>query len=435
MVSNTHIGRKIKLIKQSNFIKFLFIVTMFIICRPLPASSYGLLAHEAIIDASWEKSLVPLLKQKYFGTTEEQLKAAHAYTYGGAIIADIGYYPFGSPLFSHLVHYVRSGDFVTALLEEAHTINEYAFALGALCHYEADSYGHPLGTNKVVPVLFPRLKKKYGNEVTYEQGHNQHTRAEFGFDVLETARGNYASNAYHDFIGFQVSDSVLERAFLKTYGIKLKSVFTSFPTAIAVFRFSVKVLIPELTKDAWKTRNSFITKLNPLATEKTYRYKFDKKNYRKEFTQPKVQSAFLELIIGLLPKVGPLSKFKPKVPDPESEKLFEQSFDAILTNYSATITKLHSKDVSLSNKDLDTGKETVIGEYKLADKVHYKLLMKLQRNKFADMVYELKKNFVAYYSNRDSSPDYSAHSRKGKKITRALEQMSTAPANTNVQSN
>jgi len=292
-----------------------------------------------------------------------------------------------------------------------------------LCHYDADSYGHPLGTNKAVPILFPRLRKKYGEEVTFDEGRNQHAQVEFGFDMLQTARGNYVSNAYHDFIGFQISDSVLGRAFLKTYGLKINAVFSSLPTAIAVFRFSVKIFIPELTRDAWKVKNSFITKLNPLATEKTYTYKFDKKNYRKEFTQPRVQSFLASFVLLVIPKVGPLKRFKPIVPNPESEKLFEQSFDTILIHYSGTMKRLHSKDVSFKNVDLDTGQETMQGEYPLCDIAYYKLLMKLKKNKFANVNEELKKNLIAYYNNSNAPSGYKNDSRKRRKIARALEQL------------
>jgi hypothetical protein len=398
---------------------------LFIICRPLPSSSFAVLAHEAIIDALWKPSLEPLLKKKYPGATEEELKKAHAFAYGGSIISDIGYYPLGSHEFSNLVHYVRSGDFVSALLEESQNVNEYAFALGVLCHYEADTYGHSLATNEAVAKLFPHLKEKYGKEVTFEEGKNQHARVEFGFDVLQTARGNYESNAYHDFIGFEVSDSVLERAFFKTYGIRLKSIFKSFPAAIAVFRFSVKTIIPELTRDAWKTKKSFITQANPLATEENYHYKMSKNNYRKEFTTPKVQSTLIEIVIGVLPKAGPLARFKPMIPSPECENLFLQSFDSILVHYAGTMKKLKSKDVSYANKDLDTGKETEMGEYKLADKAYYKLLKQIKRNKFADVDEGLKKNLDAFYGNRMASPVYGTNSRKGKKITLALEQLNT----------
>ena len=212
--------------------------------------AYSVLTHEAIVDAMWNISIKPLLKQKFPNATEEQLKKAHAYVYGGAVAPDMGYYPFGSKLFTNLVHYVRSGDFVIALLDEAETIDEYAFALGVMSHYNADNYGHPLGVNVSVPIIYPKVRKKYGDVVTYEQNKAAHVKTEFGFDVLQTARGNYAPEAYHDFIGFEISKPVLERAFLKTYGLTLDDVFHNFSLAVGTFRWTVKDMFPTITKTA-----------------------------------------------------------------------------------------------------------------------------------------------------------------------------------------
>jgi hypothetical protein len=204
---------------------FLFLTLSLGLLFTVPCSAYSVLTHEAIIDGSWEKSILPLLKLKYPNSTEEQLQEAHAYAYGGAIIQDLGYYPFGSKFFSDLVHYVRSGDFVNALLDEATDVNEYAFAIGALSHYVADNYGHSLGTNIAVPLTYPKDQEKYRNLVTYAEDRITHLRMEFSFDVLQTVRGNYASLAYHNFIGFKVSRNLLERAFMKTYGLDIKDVF------------------------------------------------------------------------------------------------------------------------------------------------------------------------------------------------------------------
>ena len=93
---------------------------------------YSVLSHQAIIDTTWKDSLRPLLLKRFPQATEEQLREAHAYAYGGAIIQDMGYYPHGSMFFSDLAHYVRSGDFVVALLRDSKDLNEYAFALGAM---------------------------------------------------------------------------------------------------------------------------------------------------------------------------------------------------------------------------------------------------------------------------------------------------------------
>jgi len=115
------------------------------------------------------------------------LRNAKAYAYGGSIMQDMGYYPFGSPLFTNLAHYVRSGDFVGSLLKDVRDRNEYAFALGALAHYAADIYGHEMGINRSVPILFPELGQKHGPVVTYDEDPVAHGRTEFAFDVTQLA--------------------------------------------------------------------------------------------------------------------------------------------------------------------------------------------------------------------------------------------------------
>ena len=238
--------------------------------------AYGVLTHEAIIDACWDKLIVPLLHKKYPEATPDQIKEAHAYAYGGSVAPDMGYYPLGSPLFTNLVHYVRSGDMVSALLRDAQNINQYAFALGFLSHYYADNYGHPIGTNHCVPLMYPKIKKKYGADVTYAENRISHLRMEFGFDVLEVAKGNYASPAYHDFIGFKVDTSVLSRAFYETYGLTIDQTFGNhFQRAVETFRWVVANIFPFITKTAWARKKSEITKQNPTANSKTFAFPFE----------------------------------------------------------------------------------------------------------------------------------------------------------------
>src|SRR5881296_1419423 len=134
-----------------------------IVCIALfstPGAAYSVLTHEQVIDLVWQDQLQPMLMQRFPHTSPEDLRHAHAFAYGGSLVPDMGYYPFGKKYFSDLLHYVRSGDFVTALLQESSDINEYAFALGALAHYSSDNIGHPI-INHVVALEFPKLKKKY----------------------------------------------------------------------------------------------------------------------------------------------------------------------------------------------------------------------------------------------------------------------------------
>src|SRR5215470_10575667 len=218
------------------------------------SQGYSVLTHEAIIDATWDGAIKPLLVKRFGTLSAEDLRKAHSYAYGGAIIQDMGYYPFGSKIFSDLTHYVRSGHFVEVLIQDSQDVNEYAFALGALCHYVSDNNGHPIAVNPSVPMLYPKLRVRYGDNVTYEDNPAAHIRTEFGFDVVQVARGHYASEDYHDFIGFQVSKPLLERAFKDTYGIELKSLFVSLDLALGNFRRSVSTIIPAMTKVAWQLK-------------------------------------------------------------------------------------------------------------------------------------------------------------------------------------
>src|ERR1700685_2022810 len=146
---------------------------------------YSVLTHEAIVDSVWDASIQKVLLNRFPAATPEELEQAHAYAYGGCIIQDMGYYPFSSKFFSDLTHYVRSGDFVVALIRESQDVNEYAFALGAMSHYAADNSGHRLATNLAVPILYPELRRRFGRTVTYWDNPTSHLRTEFGFDVLQ----------------------------------------------------------------------------------------------------------------------------------------------------------------------------------------------------------------------------------------------------------
>lgn len=404
----------------------LFLLILGFLC-PLSSKAYSVFAHEAIIDASWKKSIVPLLKEKFPHVTENELRIAHSYAYGGALMPDMGYFPFGSVYFTNLVHYVRSGDFVNNLLAESQNINEYAFALGALSHYLTDKYGHSLATNIAVPIVYPKMGKKYGAVVTYEDDHTSHTRMEFGFDVLQTARGNYASQNYHDFIGFNVARPVLERAFLKTYGQDLNDVFGDLSLSISTFRWSVKNLLPGVTRTAWVLRKAEIKKTNPTATSKSFHYKIKKREYYQEFGKQheklKFKDRVIAFILATIPKIGPLKALRFKDPGPVGEKLFIKSFDTVLVFYAQDLKKLGHEKVVFRDIDYDTGMETRFGEYGLADQTYSEWLLRLQDKKFNNVTAPLKKNILAFYSKADSTQVTVKNPYDWKKTNLALQQI------------
>lgn len=371
-----------------------------------PSFAYSVLTHEAIIDTVWDDSLKPLIKSRFPNVTDPQLLEAHAYAYGGAIIQDMGYYPFSSKLFSDLVHYVRSGDFVVALLHEARDPNELAFALGALAHYAADNSGHPIATNHAVPMLYPKLRAKYGDPVTYEDDPGAHLKTEFGFDVLEVAHGNYAPKAYHDFIGFQVSKPVLERAFLDTYSIPLDSVFANLDLALGSYRRAVSGMIPEMTRAAWDARKNDIEKTLPGVTRRKFIYNLQRSSYEKEwgkqYERPGPGAKLLAFLFRMLPKVGPLKALGFRVPTAAAEKLFMDSFNQTLTSYRAYIGQVRTDKLQLADSNLDTGKAMEEGTYLFADKTYSKLLEKLGDQKTA-VAPELRTAILSFFAKPDAS--------------------------------
>ena len=412
------------------FCRYLLVSLVLVFLLPGSTKAYSVLTHEALIDASWEKNILPLLKHKYPSATDDELKKARAYAYGGCLINDMGYFPFGSTYYTNLSHYVRSGDFVEALISEAENLNEYAFAMGALCHYMGDKYGHSLATNVVVPIVYPEIKEKFGKVVTYEEDHTSHSRVEISFDVLETARGNYASHNYHDFIGFEVARPVLERAFIKTYGQDLNDVFGDLGLAIGTFRWSVKSLLPTITRTAWVLKKNDIKKQNPSANSHTFHYRMKKKDYNKEFGEQRQKPGFkavaLSFLVRFLPKVGPLKALKFKDPGPEGEKLFIRSFDTVLVRYHDALAKLEHGKIALQDIDYDTGNPTTIGEYGLADKTYGDLVVKLDDNKFYNLTSPLKQNILLFYNKVDSAAMALKYPKDWKKTYDAIQAIKIA---------
>src|ERR1700736_2425236 len=286
------------------------------------SSAYSVLTHEEIVDLLWTDKLCPLLLNRYPGLSEDQLKEAHGYAYGGAVIQDLGYYPFGSVEFSNLVHYVRSGDFVRELLLQSQDANEYAFALGALAHYASDIAGHP-AVNQAVSIQYPKLRAKYGNSVRYAEDHTAHLKTEFGFDMVQVAKNRYASQQYHDFIGFQVSKPLLEHTFPIVYGVELKDVLTHEDLAIGSYRFAVSRLIPQMTQIALHAHKKAMIREKPDFAKENFLYRLTRSDYEKawgkDYVKPGIGTRILSTLLRYMPRIGPFKALAFNAPTPQTE--------------------------------------------------------------------------------------------------------------------
>ncbi|MGD0470099.1 MAG: zinc dependent phospholipase C family protein [Terriglobales bacterium] len=389
--------------------------------------AYSVLTHEEIVDLLWSDEIRPLLLKRYPGLSEDQIKEAHAYAYGGAVIQDLGYYPFGSKDFSNLVHYVRSGDFVRELLLESADVNEYAFALGALAHYASDITGHSVAVNQSVPIEYPKLRAKFGKSVTYAEDKTAHLKTEFGFDMIQVAKNRYASQQYHDFIGFQVSKPLLERAFPVVYGLQLKEVLTHEDLAIGSYRFAVSRMIPEMTQVALQTHKKDMMREHPDFAKEKFLYRLSRSDYEKEwgkdYTKPGFGTRVLSTLLRYMPRIGPFRALGFKNPTPQTEDLYFKSINLSVDQYRAFLEEVRADSLVLPNCDLDSGQPTKAAEYSLTDDSYAKLLGQLSRGKFDGITPELRANILDFYSDLSASFKTKKDQNDWNKVLAELDQL------------
>ena len=379
-----------------------FCLLLFVLAAAPPSVSYSVLSHEEVVDLVWADSIRPWLMQRFPNATREDLRRAHAFAYGGCLIQDMGYYPFGNKRFSDLTHYVRSGDFVEALFAEASDLNELSFALGALAHYASDLNGHPY-INRAVAVRFPRLRQKYGDSVTYEDDPKAHIRTEFGFDVTQVAKNRFASDRYHDFIGFEVATPLLERAFKRTYGIPLTDLIRNEDLAIGNYRRGINRVIPEMTKVALLIKPADLVKEKRDRNQKRFLYHVSRAYYEREwgsqYRRPGFGARFLAFLFHLIPKFGPFRAVDFVLPNAQTEDLYLKSMDQTLANYRRLFDDEKAGNLHLHDRDFDTGGPTRAGEYKLTDDTYAALLDGLAHRNFATVTPDLRANILAFDSD------------------------------------
>ncbi len=389
--------------------------------------AYSVLSHESFVDESWNKDIQPLLQKRFPCSTQDELRVAHGYAYGGAIIQDMGYYPYGSKFFSDLMHYVRSGDFIMALIRDSESLNDYAFALGALSHYTSDLIGHPESTNLVVPLLYPKLKKKFGDVITYEDDPLSHLQTEFGFDVLEVAKHRFAPTAYHDFIGFEVDRPLLDKAFQETYGLEISSLLKDEPKTISSYRHAVSSTIPKATKVAWSLKKKDIQKDLPGMTRKQFLFNLSEGSYQKNWGNDYRKPTFKEKIDGfltkLIPKIGRFKAIKFRMPTPEAEKLFEKGFNEALAQYHNELTQLKRGHLKLLNDNFDIGIVSKPGQYFLSDNAYAELLDRLAKQDFCSLTPSLRSVILQFYADPDAPYSTKKDPKQWEKLQVELEKL------------
>jgi hypothetical protein len=373
-------------------------------CAP-GAAAYSVLTHEEVIDLAWNDSIRPLLLARFPGATLEQLREAHAYAYGGCAIQDMGYYPFGKQFFSNLTHYVRAGDFVGWLLANARTIDELAFAIGALSHYLGDTIGHSEAVNPATAIEFPKLRRKFGPSVTYDESPHGHIRTEFAFDVDEMADAAFAPPAYLKFIGLEVPRQFLERAFESTYGFDIHELLGRAHPALRSYRRAVRSFIPAFgDAEVVLHRHQF----PPHPNDEAYRVfaeRVGRTNYERHwahaFKGPGFKAHLLAVLVFIVPKIGAASDLAIKIPTADTEERYLQSVNRTVDEFHEQLERLRANSdepIKLANVDLDTGYPMKRGDYPLTDQTYAHLLERLTSKPERVIPAALKQNIMGFYA-------------------------------------
>ena len=372
-------------------------------------AAYSVLTHQAIIDLSWNTVIQPLLLSRYPRTTKADLQTAHAYAYGGCAIQDAGYYPFSRQFFSDLTHYVRTGDFVESLLRNAGNVNEYAFALGALSHYVGDSVGHADAINHATAIEYPKLAKKYGSIVTYEDAPRQYVATEFSFDVDTLSRRRFAPASYQRRVGLLVPRRLLEQAFFETYGLTFTGVMGKTGRAsIRSYRTSIRNFIPGFAKAEVVIHRSNFPKGDPESFRTIQPCLQDVPYlpaWATAYRDPSIVQHVLAGVIWILPPIGVVRILKIRGPRTETEELYYASLDRTLTLYERRLNELRllpGMPLGLPNRDLDTGEWTKPGVYRLTDQTYARLLREITEEQQNPVPPGLKQDILSYYAVPDA---------------------------------
>jgi hypothetical protein len=402
-----------------------FLCVLFFTSFTSLSAAYSVLSHEELIDISWDSEIRPALLRRFPSATPQEIEEAHAYAYGGSIIQDLGYYPLGNHKFTDLLHYVRTGDFVVAMLRDARDVKEYAFALGALGHYVADVGGHP-AVNTGVALEYPKLRRRYGNSVTYEENPEAHLKTEFSFDVVQVAKKRYVSKQYHDFIGFEVSETVLANAFLDTYGFEMDDLLPVQDLTIGTFRFGVSRVIPEMTQVAVATRQSADVHEHDSSARKKFLYHLSRADYQKQFgskyRRPGIFARLLAFLLKVIPNFGALKTLGYKNPTPQTGDLYFKSMNEVVERYHRLVKEVEVGRLSIPNLNLDTGEPARAGKYRLGDEAYGELLRRLAKSHFVHLRADLRSNILDYCG---SGPTREVFKKKRHETEAALDMMRT----------
>ena len=220
---------------------------------------------------------------------------------------------------------------------------------------------------------------------------------------MQVAKNRYASQQYHDFIGFLVSKPLLERVFPVVYGMQLKDVLTHEDLAVGSYRFAVSRMIPEMTQVALQTHKKELLRETPNFAKRKFLYRLSRSEYEKQwgkdYKKPGMGTRILSTLLRYMPKVGAFKGLAFNNPTPQTEDLYFKSINTTVDQYRTFLEQVRNDKLVLPNCDLDSGLPTEAAEYSLTDDAYAKLLVQLSDRKFDLTSPELRGNILHFYSD------------------------------------
>jgi hypothetical protein len=412
-------------------------LTLIFALKARPSAGYSVLTHEQIIDMTWKDAIRPTLLSHYPNVTDAELKAAHAYAYGGCVIQDEGYYPFGHAFLSELTHYVRTGDFVANLIRDSRNVDELAFALGALSHYVGDSIGHHDAVNPSTAIEFPDLEQKYGSTVTYDQSPHGHVRTEFAFDIDQLSKRRIAPSAYLNHVGFKVSVRLWEQAFFETYGFKLGTMVINERASVGTYRWAVRSFLPRIAYAEVVLHRKSFPPDTPGPEFDEYMKRLSEADFNNGWEQYRKKAGFktyfIAGVIVIVPKVGALSDLSIRGPKPETAEKYIESVNRTVARYEYLLDLLTKspeasarRTLNLEDRDLDTGAIAIPGSYPLMDAAYASLLNRLV-NIRGPVPIGVKQDVLHYYSDPNAPITTKRHKRAWRRVQQELTVLVSMP--------
>src|SRR4029077_10629514 len=106
------------------------------------------------------------------------------------------------------------------------------------------------------------------------------------------------------------------------------------------------------------------------------------KNWGQQYQPPTAGERCIAFLMRIVPKFGPLKVLQLRTPTPETERMFEASFNATLDRYRQLLSQALTGRPNLPNDNFDTGEIAAPGQYRLNDDTHANLLDALAKQNF-----------------------------------------------------